>query len=141
MVEITFADLTAAGAAQTLTIGPTAAKQGWLLEYARLAQPFVSSDGTLISTTITVGDGGSATRYLASMELNNAGAVVFLKAGALAWPTGLFVYTSADNLQVAVACTAAKLLNTHTAGKVLLFFTFEEGRVGQGATVGGVGNL
>lgn len=141
MVEITAADLTTAGAAQTLSIGPTAAKQAWVLQYARLAEAFVSSDGTLISTTVTVGDTASAARFLASMELNAAGSTVFVKAGALAWPTGLFVYTAADTLQVAVACTAAKLLSSHTAGKLLLFFSFEEGRVGQGATVGGTGNV
>src|SRR5437763_1645393 len=83
--ELGFADLTAASAAQTINIGPSAAKQAWTLILARLAQAFVSSDGTLISTTITVGDTGSAARFLASMELNAAGTTVFLKAGALAW--------------------------------------------------------
>jgi len=141
MAEITFADLTAAGNTQTINLGPTVAKQGWVLEFARLVQAFVSSDGTLVSTAITVGDGGSATRYLASMELNNAGATVFLKAGALAWPTGLFVYTAGDNLQINFTATAAKALNSHTAGKVILYFTLEEARVGQGAAVGGTGNL
>jgi hypothetical protein len=140
MVEVTYADLTAAAATQTLNIGPTAAKQAVLLEFARLVVPFVSSDGTLISTAITVGDTGSATRFLASMELNAAGSFVNMKAGALGNPTGLFVYTSADTLQIAVAGTSAKLLNTHTAGKLLLFFTIMDGRVGQGATLSGTGN-
>ena len=43
--ELGFADLTNASAAQTINIGPTAAKQAWTLVFARLAQAFVSSDG------------------------------------------------------------------------------------------------
>lgn len=140
MAELTFVDLTASGNTQNITLGPTVAKQGWILLFARLVTPFVSSDGTLVSTAITVGDGGSATRYLASMELNAAGSFVNVKAGALAQPTGIFFYTSGDSLIVAFTATVAKALNTHTAGKVLLFFSKVEGRTGQGDTVSGAGN-
>lgn len=140
VAEITFADLTAAGNTQTINIAPTVAKQMVTLLFARLAVAFVSSDGTLISTAVTVGDTGSATRFLASMELNAAGSTVYLKGGALTAPNNNFVYTAADTLQLAVTGTSAKLLNTHTAGKLLLFFQIDEGRIGQGSTVGGLGN-
>jgi hypothetical protein len=141
LAEITYLDLTAAGNTQTINIAGVVAKQMVTLIFARLAAAFVSSDGTLVSTAVTVGDTGSATRYLASMELNAVGTTVFMKAGALAYPTGFFVYTATDTLQIAFTATAAKLLNTHTAGKLLLFFNIQEGRQGASGVVGGTGNF
>lgn len=121
--EITFADFTSGTNTQSFNLAPTIAKQGLVLTHIELPIAFVSSDGTLISTSITIGDGGSANRFLTATELNAAGASIFLKGGALAGASAVpFVYTAGDNLIVAFTATAAKVLTTHTAGKVLVYF-------------------
>lgn len=118
--EIGFADLTAAGATQTLNLANIIAKQGIELRSIELVQDFISSDGTLISTSITIGDTGSATRFLGATELNDAGTEIYLKPGALN-PASMQVYTAADTLQVFFTGTAAKLLNTHTQGLLYVY--------------------
>jgi hypothetical protein len=117
-IEVTYADLTTAGAAQTLTTDITllAQKQGLQVIAGIVVTPFVSSDGTLISTTFTVGDGGSAARQLASQETNAAATVVYNKAGALTAP---YVPSSDTPITITAGCTVAKLLSSHTAGKIL----------------------
>lgn len=123
--EITWQDFVAAdtGNTKTFNLAPVVAKQGLQLTHVELPEVFVSSDGTLISTAITIGDSGSANRFLTTTELNLAGTEVFLKGTALAGASAVpFVYTAGDNLQVAFTATAAKALNTHTAGKVLVYF-------------------
>lgn len=125
--EITFADLTAAGNTQSFNLAVIAAKLGLMLVHAQLVDAFVSSDGSLVSTAITVGDSGSANRFLTSMELNSVGTPIWLKGGVALNPY-LQVYTAADNLIVAFTATAAKLLNTHTAGKVRFYFRVVDAR-------------
>lgn len=127
-VDILFSDLTAAAAAQTLSPFTVADKMGVRLVGYELVTPFVSSDGTLISTAITVGDTGSAARFMGSTEMNAAGAFVKLKGGALNLNAVPFVYTAADTVQVAVAGTGGKLLSSHTAGKVILYFNVTDAR-------------
>ena len=83
-VELTAADLTTASGAQTTALFDVAAKMGVRLVCLELVQPFVSSDGTLTSTAVVVGDDGSTNRFLTITELNEAGTEVFLKGGALA---------------------------------------------------------
>src|SRR5262245_21781628 len=83
-IEITYADFTGTGATQTLSPVTVADKTGFEVVAVELQQTFVSSDATLISTTITIGDGGSATRFLSSTELNAEGTEIFLKGGTLA---------------------------------------------------------
>jgi hypothetical protein len=120
LVEFTYADFTSATNTQTLT--PFTLPTGWGIEctHVELPTPFVSSDGTLISTAITIGDGGSANRFLTSTELNAAGAyIVATKGGAL---TAEYVPTSNFANQIAVTATAAKVLTTHTAGRCRVFY-------------------
>lgn len=83
---------------------------------------FVFSDATLTAAGVTVGDGGSAARYLASTETNAAGSSVAYAAG-----TGTrFALTSADNIIAAFTGTSAKNLNTCTAGSMRLFLRIED---------------
>lgn len=119
-IEVTYLDLTTAGAAQTLTTDITLLtnKQGLQCIWAAVVTPFVSSDGTLVSTTFTLGDGGSAARQLASIETNAAATVIYNKSGALTAP---FVPSADTPITISAACTAAKLLTTHTAGKIIFF--------------------
>jgi hypothetical protein len=122
LVELSFADIvaavTGAGATVVNLFNYLGNAQGVELEHMELITPFVSSDGTLISSAITVGDVGSAARLLASTELNAAGAYV-----NLAYGTGT-KYAPAANTEATatITPTGGKNLNTLTAGKVALFF-------------------
>lgn len=120
-LEITYADLTDADASQTLTPITVANGTAFMVTQAQLVEAFVSSDATLTSTTLKVGDGGDTSRFLASMELNSAGTEVFVKGGAL---TAIYQYTAADTVDALIECTAGKLLNSHTAGKVRVYGLF-----------------
>jgi hypothetical protein len=124
-----FADLTAAAATQTLSPITVTAKQGMEIVAIELVENFVSSDGSLISTSVTVGDGGSATRFLSATELNDAGTEIYLKGGTLANTSLPYVYTTDDTVDVFVTCTAGHNCNTHTAGKVLIYYRLTDARV------------
>lgn len=133
---IEYTDLTAAGNTQSFNLAVIAASMGMLVQFVRLAEAFVSSDPTLISTAVVIGDAGSANRFVTSTELNAAAATpVYLKAGALASPSAMQLYTAAGTLIVAFTGTAAKLLNSHTAGKLLVFFKQVDGRAGVSTTL------
>ncbi len=120
-IEISYSDLTAAGNTQTLSPITVDALMGAEIVSMELVTPFVSSDGTLISTSITIGDGGSATRFLSATELNSAGTYIAVKGGTLANTSAPYQYTVADTVDVFVTGTGGKALNTHTAGKVLIY--------------------
>lgn len=128
VIEVTYADLTAAANTQTLSPVTIANKMGFECVGIKLAEAFVSSDAGLISTSITVGDGGSATRFLSATELNAAGTEVFLKGGTLANTSLPYVYTGDDTVDIFVTGTAGKLLNTHTAGKLLVYCNITDAR-------------
>jgi hypothetical protein len=116
---ITFADLTAAANTQTILLEN--ALQGYIIcNFASWLQaPFVFSDGSLVSSAITVGDAGSNNRFLTSTELNNAGS--FVKLATL---QAMFAYTAASTaLNVYWTGTAAHNLNTATAGELHLFWS------------------
>jgi hypothetical protein len=121
-------DLTDGDAAQTLALFNVKDKMAVTLTKMVMPESFDSSDASLISTTITVGDGGSATRFLSSTELNPSGTEVFLKGGALASPSAKYVYTGDDTVDAFFACTATYLLNTHTTGKLELYFQVDDHR-------------
>jgi hypothetical protein len=120
--DMVAADLTAAANTQTLSLINVMNKMGFELVGVELIRPFVSSDGTLVSTAITMGDGGSANRFLASMELNAAGAFVSLKGGNLSLNAVPYLYTVDDTVDVFVTGTGGKLLNTHTDGLARFYF-------------------
>lgn len=128
MVEVDRFCLTDTDAAQTIALFTVAAKQGVRLTKLVMPETFDSSDASLISTTITVGDGGSATRFLGSTELNVSGTEVFLKGGALSAPDATYVYTTDDTVDAFLACTATYLLSTHTVGKLKLYFQVDDAR-------------
>jgi hypothetical protein len=121
-VTLTYADLTDNDASQTFNAAVVGAGQIARVLRGELKIPFVSSDATLISTTVTVDDTLSgAAGLLASQELNLAGTEVLELAGkgnpgspGTSWTAG---YTAADTITLTVACTAAKLLSSHTKGE------------------------
>lgn len=127
--EITWADLTAVGATQTLSPMNVGNKMGVAVVGMIMTEAFVSSDATLLSTAITIGDGGSSNRFLTSTELNAAAATpVYNKGGTLANTSLPYVYALDDTVDVFVTGTAGKLLNSHTAGRVLVFFRVTDAR-------------
>jgi len=96
-----------------------------------LAVPFSGSDGTLISTAMTVGDSGNNSRLLASQELNAAGTTVYTKASALA-SNAFYVPTSKTTFNAYFTGTAAKALNTLTNGEIHIILDVIAGPVAQG---------
>jgi len=137
-VILTYADLTAATNTQTIALfstqnnsdGSYTANKEVNLVNSLLASPFVSSDGTLISTAVTVGDSGSNNRLLASQELNAAGTLVYSKGGALASNVPN-VPATATTFNAYFTATSGKALNTHTAGELHLIMEFIAGPVPQ----------
>ena len=124
LVILTHADLTDGDAAQTINLFNVNNKDAVQLVRMELPTVFDSStDASLTSTTITVGDGNSATVFLGSTELNPSGTEVFQKGGALTSATAQ-TYTADDTVDAFFACTALKLLSDHDSGEIRLFFNY-----------------
>lgn len=113
-VVIDHSDLTAATNVQTLTVDVKAG-QAVGKAFHRLVEDFDSSDATLTSLAYTVGDGGSAGRFLASTQVSVDGSPIDYKAGAL---SDVYVYTADDTIDIAFTGTGGKLLSTVNAGKL-----------------------
>jgi hypothetical protein len=120
-VRITHEDLTEATAntAQTLEVYEPAAKHLVKLVKMELKTAFEDqSDAAFNTTAITVGDAGSANRYLTSTELNKNGTEIF---GSVGTGTAL-VYTAAGSLNVVFNAMAAKSLVDIDKGELWLYF-------------------
>lgn len=128
---LTHADITMAtvDTAQTIEAVPVAAKMGVQLVDVRLKTAFQdSADAASIITAITVGDGGSTTRFLASTELNANGTEIWLKGGVNPNPQP-YVYTAADTVDVVfLAPTSGKNLAALDTGEVHLYFKITDAR-------------
>lgn len=127
--DVDYTDLQALAAGNTGTVNlfAVAANVVVNLAFARLMTVFTSSDGAVASLAATVGDGGSATRFLASYELLATPALA--KGGALA-PNAPNIYAAAGTVSVFFTGTAAHDLNTATAGKLRLFLVVRDARLG-----------
>lgn len=81
-------------------------------------QPFQNSaDPAFNTTTVTVGDGGTANKFVTSTETNANGVVVRTKAG-----TGTqAAYDAAAALNVTVSAMAAKALASLDTGELWVF--------------------
>lgn len=77
-----------------------------------------SADAAFNTCAATLGDTGSANRFITSQELNANGTTVTTKAGA---NTTNFVYTAADTLQLTVASMAGKALNDLDTGELHIY--------------------
>jgi len=87
--------------------------------------PFTFSDGTILVGTISVGDTGSGTAYLAASNVQGTGATSPVALGASYADTGSRVikaYSATNTLQLTFTVTATKVLNTATAGEVHIFW-------------------
>ncbi len=132
MALITYADLTAATNTQTLALLTQKANvMGMRVTNAVVVTPFVSSDASDISLAFTVGDSGSATRYMASLETNaNATTPTVAEQGAVgALTDATAYYATADTaVNAYVTCTSGKLLSAFTAGYLIVFFKITDNR-------------
>jgi hypothetical protein len=125
-VIITHEDLTEATAntAQTLTV-PIEDKMSFEVVRAILDEKFEdTADAAFNTTALIVGDGGSTSRFLASMELNVNGSEVTMKNG-----TGTsLVYTTSDTIDFTFASMAAKSLSSLNRGRIRLQCKVIDGR-------------
>ena len=104
------------GATNTLAAGTLIACVGFTLSTA-----FVVSDGGN-TLAITLGDGGSATRYMASTETLGAATEIIFSAG-----TGTrYALTSADNVILAIAAQAAHDVTLATAGSMTFYLRIDD---------------
>lgn len=130
LVVVTYVDFSALSSnTGTLALATVAAKQGARVAFAKLVTPFSGSDATLASIAGTIGDGGSATKYLTSTELTTNGGTtpVYLKGGVQV-TNSLNVYTVDDTIDLFLTGTAAKVLSTCTAGELHVYLFIADGR-------------
>jgi hypothetical protein len=125
-VKITREDF-AAGSGNTLTLPVADVFKGVCVRGAAffLKKPFDSSDATLVSITGSLGDGGSATRFLAATELCVDGTEVEQVIGNVA-----FAYGVTDTIDLFLTGTAAKVLSTVNDGE--LWILLQMGSVNPG---------
>lgn len=128
--RLTYADLKAgnigAGSAESVLLFTTVPiTQGLELDHVELITPFAdSADAANNSTAITIGDAGSAARYLASTELNLNGAYV-----PLAYGSGTkYVPPSSVNAAIVAVVTppGGKQFNTLTQGELHMYFKLRD---------------
>lgn len=128
-VEVTYKDF-AAGVVNTalaINLFTILAKyMGAELKHYEVTELFQdTADAAHVSTSITIGDAGSANRLLTASELNANGTYVPLKAG-----TGtLYIPTSDTVVTLTVTPTAAKNVASLNKGKVILYFRVPDARV------------
>ena len=121
MVELTHADLTAAGTSQTIALLNVAPGDVVVRCASKLVTPLKdTADAALNSTTVKIGDGGDDDRFLVSQELNENGTEIDFKAGPPT--TQYYAYTDADTIDADFGCTALKTLLQLDTGKVQFFF-------------------
>jgi len=121
LVICTHADLTETATATAQTLEPFATAVGNVLELKgmKLVTPFKDSGDNANNTCgLTVGDGGSGNRYLASTEINANGTYVSYAPG-----TGTrYAYTAAGAFDVTFgAPTTGKTLKAFDTGELHLF--------------------
>lgn len=122
-VEITYADFTSMVTANTPLLvnvpGGILSKSSVKLVSSELVVPFEDTADAAFNTNIlTIGDTGSATRHLATQQLNKNGTPAYLSHG-----TGTQqVYTAADTLGFTLASMAAKSLSSLKKGILRAYF-------------------
>lgn len=80
----------------------------------RVTTAFTSSGGAITTLTLSLGDGGSATRFVNAVDLKTAACVLGTTAD--------FLYTAADTLD-AVATIVGQTLASLNAGQVEIYFS------------------
>lgn len=119
---VTAADLTeaAANTAQNVTLATLPAGSVVNFCATKLVRPFEDTTDTAFNTTtLTVGDAGSANRFLSSTELNENGTEVIYKGGASVG----HAYASATAVRATFGSMTAKSLEDLDEGEVHIFLS------------------
>lgn len=122
LIDVSYEDLTETATATGQTLVPLNAATGDVVEVVamRLVTPFKdASDNAYNTTTMTVGDTDSSTRFLSSTQLNENGAQIVIKVGTLT--TRGFAYTAAKEIQLAFGSMSGKKLSDIDVGRLLLY--------------------
>jgi hypothetical protein len=93
--------------------------------YLHVSTPFaVSTDAAFNSTTLSLGDAGSATRFASAVQINaNGTPTINTFPGA----SENFIYTAAGQLQITLNSMAAKSLSNLNVGKLYILLNVERG--------------
>lgn len=78
-----------------------------------------TEDAAFNSTALTIGDAGSANRFLASQQLNENGTEVISKAGEAA----SYAYNTATAVNLTFGSMSAKSLSDINKGKLYVYFS------------------
>jgi hypothetical protein len=122
VIDVSHEDLTETtdNTAQTLVPANFAAGDVFQLVSGRLVETFENTaDSAHNTTTLSVGDNDSATRFLASTQINENGSTVETFAGALTAPC--FPYNGAKELRLAFGSQTSKKLSNINKGRLLLY--------------------
>lgn len=84
---------------------------------ARVTTAFASSGGAITTLTLSLGDGGSATRFLNALDLKTAGCTLGTTAD--------YLYTAADTID-AVATIVGQTMASLNAGSVEIYFNEQD---------------
>jgi hypothetical protein len=84
-----------------------------------------ADDAAFNSTTVTVGDGGDADRFVESAQVNANGTAVAKKAGTAAAMAG-YTYTTTDTIDITFNSMAAKALVDLDSGEILILLDIED---------------
>jgi hypothetical protein len=117
---VTHEDLTQATANTAQAVTLLALVAGMMIGKVatRVVTPFTdASDAAFNATTLTIGDTGSANRFLSSQELNSNGTEVLAKAGT----NTLNAYNAGDTLLATFGSMTGKALADIDAGEVHIF--------------------
>lgn len=120
-VKLTHADLTEETVNTAQVIEILTVEQGTVVQSVayNLPVPFQdASDAAFNTTAITIGDGNSAARFMASKELNVNGSEVLAWVTANDVNTLPYAYLAADTIDVTVGSMAAKALNDIDTGEI-----------------------
>lgn len=122
LIDVSHVDLTETTVNTTQTLVPINAAAGDVVEVVamRLVTAFRNtSDTAHNTTTLSVGDNDSGTRFLTSTQLNQNGTTIAFKEGTLT--TRGFAYTAAKEIRLAFGSMSAKKLSDLNQGRVLLY--------------------
>jgi hypothetical protein len=118
---VTHEDLTVSTADADQTIALLSVAAGDVVEKAayKLVTAFSdASDAAFNDTNVSVGDGGSTGRFIASSEVNLNGTEVLFAANA---NTTAYAYTAADTVDLLVESMAAKSLSDLDSGEIHVY--------------------
>lgn len=130
-LEFDASDIPAAVATNTAYVFNTAPlpilKAGMVVKriHLYLSIPFKdSADAAFNSTTISIGDAGSATRWVSAVQINENGTEVITTFPGAAENT---IYTANSQISLTLNSMAAKTLSNLNTGKLYCLFNVESG--------------